>query len=76
MLAEYPDTLLVDHLEFGWSFDYTKEDIIPTPTFKNHSIAVEVDFHILPFITTELKHEAFLGLFHTPPFPVNNLRSP
>ena len=67
LLADFPDTLLVDHLEFGWSLDYTAK-VIPNHTCKNHSVTADLDFHILKFINAELAHNALLGPFESLPY--------
>ena len=67
LLVGFPDTLLVDHLEYGWPLDYTAS-VIPTPTTKNHSVTADSDYHICSFINTELKHNALIGPFTSPPF--------
>ena len=36
LLADFPDSSLVDHLEYGWPLDYTSPSI-PVPTLNNHS---------------------------------------
>lgn len=44
-LLDFPDTLLLYHLEFGWSHDYTGS-APPTHTLKNLAVAAKTDFHI------------------------------
>ena len=67
MLEDFPDTTLVDLLEFGWPIDYTSLKV-PTPTFRNHSRSADDDLHINKFITKELAFNAFLDPFCSPPF--------
>ena len=67
LLLDFLDTLLVDHLKFEWPLNYTANRI-PTPTYKNHSVTVELDFLILKFINTSLSHNALLGPFESCPF--------
>ena len=62
LLADFPDSSLVDHLEFGWPLDYTSHNI-PVPTLTNHSPSAISDVHILSFIEKERSFKALLGPF-------------
>ena len=48
-LADFPDSQLVDFLEFAWPIDYSSP-LIPTPTFVNNARDVDSDLHINGFI--------------------------
>ena len=67
LLAGFPDSSLVDHLEFGWPLDYTSHNI-PVPTLANHSPSAISDVHILSFIEKERSFKALLGPFPAQPF--------
>ena len=66
-LVDFPDTQLVDFLEFGWPLDYTSAKV-PTPTLINHAKEADNDIHINKFIQKECKLGAMLGPFTLAPF--------
>ena len=67
LFADFPDTLLVDHLEFGWPLDYTALSIT-SPASSNHTPAADLDVHIASYIKKELDFGAMLGPFDAPSF--------
>ena len=67
LLTDFPDMILVDHLEFGWSLDYTAMRT-PVPMLDNHTPAADSDIHIHTFIVKETTFGAILGPFSVPPF--------
>ena len=66
-LKDYPDTQLVDFLEFGWPLDFTALTP-PRPTFQNHEKNEENMIHIERYLEKEIKHRAILGPFPSQPF--------
>ena len=67
LLNKYPDTCLVDYLEFGWPLDFTAPRP-PVPTYVNHETNENFLTHIDNFLEQEIGHKALLGPFSQPPF--------
>ncbi|KAI8486041.1 hypothetical protein Bbelb_361410 [Branchiostoma belcheri] len=70
-LDTYPDSRLVDFLEFGFPINI-QPDLYSQPlnlSFSNHRSALDHPDHVDEFFTTELSHDAISGPYPAKPFP-------
>ena len=62
--------LLPDLLEYGFPIDFDRNSAL-TSTFVNHTSALQNWDHVAKYISEELQHEAIMGPFTKPPFPIH-----
>ena len=68
-LTSYSDNIICDFLEYGWPANYDRSHW-PTSTFNNHSSALAYPVHVQDYLQEETYHNAMLGPFAHPPFPM------
>ena len=69
-LADYWDQQLLDLLEYGFPIDFDRNCPLVS-TFVNHTSALQNDTHVSNYLQEELQHEAIIGPFMEPPFPIH-----
>ena len=69
LLCHYSDSLLCDFLEFGWPINYSRSHW-PVLCLQNHASALAYPQQIQDYMAQEVSHQAMLGPFNTPPFPI------
>ncbi|CAH1256970.1 Hypp1765 [Branchiostoma lanceolatum] len=74
-LANYPDKVVCDFLEFGWPVGYDKPTP-PRPVSRNHRSALEYAAHVAAFLDKETRSGATHGPFDAPPLTVPLMTSP
>ena len=69
-LLDYWDQQLLDLLEYGFPIDFDWNSAL-TSTFVNHISALQNVDHVAKYLTEEFQHEAIMGPFIKPPFPIH-----
>ena len=69
-LADYWDQQLLDLLEYGFPIDFDRNCPLVS-TFVNHASTLQNDTHVSNYLQEELQHEAIIGPFMEPPFPIH-----
>ena len=69
-LLNYWDQQLLDHLEYGFPIDFDRSSPLLS-TFVNHTSALQNAEHVSNYLAEELQHQAIMGPFVKPPFPIH-----
>ena len=69
-LLDYSDQQLPDLLQYGFPIDFDRNSAL-TSTFVNHTSALQNGDHVAKYLRVELQHEAIMGPFTKPPFPIH-----
>ena len=73
-LRDYPDKVVVDSLQFGWSLNFQGQ-FIPKSTFQNHPSAGRNPEVLRNYVEKELRLQCIIGPFRCNPFDVPSMIS-